>query len=230
VFQAGEGDEILNDPAPLVGPDSVFVVTRLMSSIAVSGKTIYRVREFSKDTLALIRQFDLDLSGVADGRGRVTSLLFWNNAIYMALATTVSDQGVIDQNLMSDDGALCDIILITMTPDWTFNPQADVRTISDEANDRENYITGLRADGANFYMTYKQAVGAPPTGEQRAVIKMFDVSFNLVHTEIVRSVVWGGGGEIRPSLDIRGQTIYSGQDCSDAIGTVNAEVFVYKKN
>ena len=229
VFQAVEGDEILNDPAPLVGPDSVFVVTRLMASISTSGNTVYRVREFSKDTFVQTGQFDLDLSGIADGRGRVASLLYWNNSIYMALATTVSDQGLNEQNLMSDDGAQCDIILLTMAPDWTFDPQTNVRTLSAEAGDRENYITGLRTDGINYYMIYKQAVGAPPTGEQRAVIKIFDNDFTLLHKEVVRSVAWGeGGGEIRPSLESSGNRIYSGQDTSRRLGTGNAEIYVYE--
>ena len=229
VFQTVEGDEILNDPAPLVGPDSVFVVTRFMASIGMSGNTVYRVREFNKDTLALIRQFDLDLSGVADGRGRVTSLLFRNNAIYMALATTVSDQGVNDQYLMSDDGAQCDIILVRMTTDWTFDPQTDVRTLSAEANDRENYITGLRADDKYIYLTYKQAVGAPPTGEQRAVIKIFDKNFDLLSKEIARSVVWGpGGGEMRPSLEVYGNTLYSGQSTGASMGSGNGQIIVYE--
>jgi len=229
VFETVEGDEILNDPAPLVGPDSVFVVTRFMASLGMSGKTVYRVREFSKDTLAELRQFDLDLSDVADGRGRVASFLFWNNAIYMALATTVSDQGVNDQNLMSDDGALCDIILVTMTPSWTFDPLTDVRTISAEADDRENYITGLRTDGTYFFMTYKQAVGGPPTGEQRAVIKIFDKDFNLLHKEIARSVVWGeGGGAMRPSLEVYGNSIFSGQSTGATLGSGNAQIIMYE--
>ena len=229
VFQTVEGDEILNDPAPLVGPDSVFIVTRLMSPIAMSGNTIYRVREFNKDTLAQIKQFDLDLSAVADGRGRVASLLFWNNSIYMALATTVSDEGLNEQNLMSDDGAQSDILLVKMTTNWTFDPLTDITTLSAEADDRENYITGLFADNRYFYMTYKQAVASPPTGEQRAVIKIFDPSFNLVHKEIVRSVAWGeGGGEIRPSLEVYGGKIYSGQSTGTSLGSGNAEISVYE--
>ena len=228
VFQTTEGDEVLNDPAPLVGPDSVFVVTRLMSSITTTGQTIYRVREFTKDTLAQVRQFDLDLSGVADGRARVTSLLFRGNSIYIALATTVSDQGVDGMNLMSDDGAQSDILLVRMNPDWTFDPLADVRTLSSEAGDRENYITGLRADDSFFYLAYKQAVGAPPTGEQRAVIKLFDGDLGLVHKEIVVSTPWGpGGGEIRPSLEISGSRIYSGQSMGASLGSGNAQILVY---
>ena len=116
-----------------------------------------------------------------------------------------------------------------MTTNWTFDPQTDVRTISAEANDRENYITGLRTDDKYFYMTYKQAVGAPPTGEQRAVIKIFDKNFDPLNKEIGRSVVWGeGGGEMRPSLEVHGSTVYSGQSTGATMGTGNAEVIVYE--
>lgn len=225
-FQAVDGDEVLNDPAPLVGPDSVFAVTRIRHSLSTSGNTVYRVREFNKDTMAQVRQFDLDLSSIADGRGRVTSLYYRNNAIYMALATTVSDQGVNDSN---DDGAQCDILLVKMTTNWTFDPQADVRIISSEPDDRENYITGLRADDNFFYMTYKQAVGSPPDGEQRAVIKVFDKELNLRHEEIVRSVVWGaGGGEIRPSFEVFSSRIYSGQSMGATMGNGDAAVYLYE--
>jgi hypothetical protein len=223
-----DGRELLNDPAPLIGPNSVFVVTRYDNSLSLAGNTMYHVREFNKDTLAQISSFDLDLSAAADGRGRVASLLYWNNNIYMALSSTVSDLGLMEGN---DDGAQCDIVLVKMKPDWTFDPLTDVRTISAESNDRENYITGLRADGTYFYLTYKQAVGSPPTGEQRAVIKVFDKGFNLLLKQIVKSVPWGeGGGDIRPSLEVYGNRIYSGQDDSNGIGTGNAEVYVYQKN
>ena len=230
VFSLTEGDEVLNDPAPLVGQDSVFVITRIWSSISTTGKTIYRVREFSKDTMAQKQQFDLDLSGIADGRGRVTSLLYENGTIYMAFATTVSDQGMNETTKFSDDGAQSDILLVKMKPDWTFDPASDVQTISSETGDRENYIAGLKADGTYFYMTYKQAIGSPPTGQQRAVIKIFDRGFNLLLKQIVKSSPWGtDGGEIRPSLEAQGTRIYSGQDNSQGIGTGNGEIYIYEK-
>jgi hypothetical protein len=228
VFLLTEGGEILNDPAPLVGPDSVSVITRLWSSISTTGNTIYRVRELSKNDLSLIRQFDLDLSTVANGRARVTSLLYTNGSIYMALATTVSDTGSGDENKMSDDGAPSDILLIKMAPDWSFDPETDVRTLSAEPDDRENYITGLRTDGTRLFMTYKQALGTPPTGEQRAMIKIFDGDFNLTGTEIVRSVAWGSaGGSIRPSIELQGNKVFSAQDTGQGIGTGNGEVYLY---
>ncbi len=188
------------------------------------------MREFSKDTMAQMRRFDLDLSGIADGRARVTSLLYSAGTIYMAIATTVSDQGAGDANKFSDDGARSDILLVKMRPDWTFDPVSDVLVISSEPDDRENYISGLKTDGTYFYMTYKQATGSPPSGEQRAVIKIYDGDFGLLLKEIVAASPWGSGGEIRPSLEVQGTRIYSGEDNSQAIGTGNGEVLVYERN
>ncbi|HLA89821.1 MAG TPA: hypothetical protein VJL28_05295 [Gemmatimonadaceae bacterium] len=224
--ELGDGGELLDDPAPLVGPTSVFIVTRLKYSIARAGRTVYRVREFSKADLTRLFEFDLDLSSVADGRARVTSLLFWNNSILMALATTVSDQGVNESN---DDGALSDVILVRLRPDWTLDPQRVVQTVSAEANDRENYVSGFDTDGELFYVTYKQAVGSPPSGEQRAWIKMFDGDFKRVLAEQVKSTGWGpSGGEIRPSLEVLGNRIFSGQSSGQGLGAGNAELFVYE--
>ncbi|MBI3680807.1 MAG: hypothetical protein HY235_10460 [Acidobacteria bacterium] len=206
-----DGGETLDDPAPLVGTTSVFVVTRLKYSIAMAGRTVYRIREFSKDNLTPLSEVDLDLSDAVDGRARVTSLLSIDNSIFIALATTVSDQAVNENN---DDGALSDIVLIRMRPDWTFDPQKDVQTISAEPND-----------------SYKQSVGSPPSGRHRAWIKIFDRDFNLVHQEEVLSVVWGpGGGEIRPSLELIGDRILSGQSKGLGIGRGNAEIYVYEIN
>jgi len=221
-----DGGELVDDPAPLVGPNSVFVVTRLKHPIAATGQTTYRVREFDKDNLAQLSEFDLDLSNIADGRARVTSLLFWNNRIFIVLATTVSDQGINENN---DDGAMSDILLIRMTENWTFDPQQDIQTISAEPNDRENYISGFRTDGSYFYVTYKQATGIPPSGEQIVWIKIFDQDFNLILEEKVRSTVWGpGGGEMRPSLEVMGNRILSGQSAGQGLGRGNAEIYVYE--
>jgi hypothetical protein len=222
-----DGGELVDDPAPLIGPNSVFVITRLKYSLSMVGRTVYRVREFNKDNLTKLSEFDLDLSSVADGRGRVTSLLYLNNNIYMAIATTVSDQGLSEG---TDDGAMSDIITVRMQQNWTFDPQKDVKTIAAEPNDRENYVSGFKADNIYFYITHKQATGSPPTGEQIAWIKIFDKDFKLVLKEKVKSVTWGpGGGEIRPSLEVMGNRIFSGQSGGSGIGTGNAEVYVYER-
>ncbi len=220
-----EGGEMVDDPAPLVGPASVFVVTRIKHSLSMSGNTVYRVREFSKDNLTKLSEFDLDLSSAADGRGRVASLLSWNNSIYMALATTVSDQGIIES---VDDGAKSDLVLVRMTQTWSFDPQQDVFALSAQPDDVENYVPGFKTDGNNFYVAYKQSVGVPPAGEHRAQIDVFDGNFNPVYQETVRTTVWGpGGGEMRPSLEVAGSRVLSGQSAGASLGSGNAEVYVY---
>jgi hypothetical protein len=220
-----EGGELLDDPAPLVSPQVVYVVTRIKHSLAMAGATVYRVRGFTRDTLTQISEFDLDLSIAADGRGRVASLLYSNNRILMVLATTVSDQGI---NENTDDGALADLVLVRMQPDWTFNPLRDVFLLSAELGDRENYVTDLKTDGRYLYVSYKQALGVPPTGLQVAVFKVFDAQLNLVYKQKVRYTVWGpDGGELRPSLELAGGLTLSGQSTGQSLGHGNAEIYVY---
>jgi hypothetical protein len=225
VTQLSIGGEKLDDPAPLIGSSSIFVITRLHDSIRTTGSTIYRVREFDRNNLSQLSKFDLDLSDIADGRARVTSLLYWHNNILIALSTTVSNSAV---NENSDDGAKSDIILVKMQPNWTYNPLLDVHTLTAEPNDIENYISGLKADNNYFYITYKQAIGSPPGGQQITWIKIYDDTFNLIDTIKVKSTIWGPGGEeVRPSLDIFEDKIFSGQSMAPVAGTGYARVFVY---
>ncbi len=223
-----DGGELLDDPAPLIGTDTVFVVTRLKHTLAKSGKTIYRVREFRKEDLKKLSEFDLDLSAAADGRARVASLQFWNDKIIMALPTTVADQGIIET---ADDGAPSDVIVVRMNRDWTFDARKDVKIISAESNDRENYVAGLKTAGNYLYVTYKQSAGSPPAGQHIAWIKIFDKDFNLVLQEQIKSTGWGpGGGSLRPSLEVGGNRIFSGQSGGQGLGQGNAEIYVYEIN
>jgi len=76
ISELDDGGELLDDPAPLVGENSVFVMTRLKYSLASLGRTVYRIREFNKNDLGKLSEFDLDLSQVADGGAQVASLRF----------------------------------------------------------------------------------------------------------------------------------------------------------
>jgi hypothetical protein len=225
VTNAADGDEVLNDPAPLLGPNSVFVLTRLMSSLSTTGQTVYRVRELSKADLSLLKQFDLDLSSVADGRARVSSLFYFDNYIYMALPTTVSDNNIFD-NRLSDDGALSSILLVKMHSDWTFDPLTDVRTISSDAGAVENYVNGFQTDGKYVYMSFKKSTGVVGTGEQSGIVKIFDMNFNELLKQTIKKITWGFG-EIRPSQQIRGNRFFSGQTNNPGSGPVNSELLVY---
>ena len=225
VMNLAEGEEVLNDPAPLLTPNSLFILTRLMSSLSTTGKCIYRVRELSTQDLSQVNQFDLDLSSVAKGRARVSSLFYYNNAIYMAVPSTVSDEGLFD-NLISNDGALTEILLLKMQSDWTFDPQTDARTLSSDTGYIENYVNGFQTDGTNVYMSYKQSYGVVGSGEQSAIVKIYDMSFNELLKQTMKKVTWGFG-EIRPSQQLLGATFYSGQTNNQSGGPGDAQLGIY---
>lgn len=220
-----DGGELVDDPAPLAGSTSVFVVTRLKYALAIAGKTIYRVREFSKNDLTKLSEFDLDLSNASgiDGRGRVCSLVYFNEHYYVALPTTVSDIGIVEA---VDPSATSNIALIRLDTNWTLNSQTDVKIISAEPNDKEFYVSGFDTDGKYFYATYVQIA----SGAHMAILKIFDMNYNLVQKLAVKSIVaQPGGGEIRPSLEVRENRIFSGQSAGESLGSGNAEIVLYEK-
>jgi hypothetical protein len=96
-----------------------------------------------------------------------------------------------------------------------------------QAVEREN--VARKTESRAFYLFYKQAVGSPPTGQQRAWLKVYDGDFNLIQGEIVKTTGWGpSGGEIRPSLEVSGNRVFSGQSSGKGIGQGNAEIYVYE--
>ena len=219
-----EGGELLNDPAPLVGSETVFAVTRIKYSLRMAGRTVYRVREFRKSDLALLSQFDLELTDApgVDGRARVASLIRRSGGYLIALPTTVSDAGIIEN---ADLSAISDVAVVRLDGNWTFDPQTGVTIISAEPNDHESYVSGLATDGSRFFVTYVQVAA----GEMRAVLKAFDLDFHLLEGVIVKRIPGPpGGGEIRPSLAVAGWRILSGQSSGQAIGLGNAEISTYE--
>ncbi len=221
-----EGGEKLDDPAPVIGPDAVYVVTRLQGSLITSAPTLYHVRKLNKDDLSLDGELTLDVSSEADGRSRVASLVYRDGVYLMALATTVSDVGVYEP---SDDGAQSDVILVEISAD--FSSVLGAHVLSNEQGDRENYVTGLEMDGCSFFITYKQAVGAPGppgSGQQIAWIKGFGADFAELLSVQVRATIWGAtGGELRPSIAVAGDDLYSGQSAGASLGSGNAEIYRY---
>lgn len=225
MLELNDGGELLDDPAPLMGSTSVFVVTRLKYSLAIAGKTIYRVREFSKNDLTKLSDFDLDLSNAPgiDGRGRVCNLIYFNEHYYIALPTTVSDIGIVEA---VDPSAISNIALIKLDTNWKLNSQTDVKIISAEPNDKEFYLSGLNTDGNYFYVTYVQIA----SGAHMAILKVFDMNYNLIQKLVVKNIVaQPGGGEIRPSFAVRENRIFSGQSAGESIGSGNAEIILYEK-
>ena len=214
------GDEKLDDPIALIAGDSVFAITRYKASFEKSGDTKYKVYEFTKDLLKK-REFNLDLSSVADGGSRQSSAVYYDGYYYIVIATTVGKAGVIDLLTLSD------LVIVKLDANWNVKEAKNISTDKSSQTDAENYITGFKADSKNFYLTYIQ-IDVPniDRGGFTAPLKIYDKNFNLVVNEKVRTKQPGEPG-LRPSLELRGDTIFVGHD-SGALGKGNAEVYIYK--
>lgn len=214
------GDEILDDPITLIGKNSVFTITRYKSSLEKSEDTRYKVYEFTKDLLK-VKEFILNLSSVADGEARQASAIYHNGFYYVAVPTTLGTAGPIAHMTPSD------ITIIKLNTDWNIMESKNISTDGSNSNDAETYITGFKADSENFYLTYIQ-IDIPniDRGGFTAPLKIYDKNFNLVVNEKVRTKQPGEPG-LRPSLGLRGDTIFVGHD-SGALGKGNAEVYIYK--
>jgi hypothetical protein len=208
-----DGTELVDDPAPLIGPNSTFVITRIKYALNQTGQTIYRVREFSKDLQTKLSEFDLNLSSVADGRARVASVFYHNYSYYMALPTTTGPVLFEEIDLM----AYSDILMVRLGTNWQIQ---ESRMISQEPDDSESYVSGFKINGSYFYLTYNQLKFSQ---EWNSVLKIYDMDFNLVWTEIVKSITPEPGARLRPSLEIAEDRILLGNSNGNGTG----EVYVY---
>lgn len=211
---AQEGDEKLDDPAPLIGPDSIFVVTRIKTSFKKEGRTLYRVREFSKN-LEKLSEFDLDLSSVADGSSRQASLIYHNGYFYIAVPTTVANEVKIELDLAIPS----DIVLVKLDENWKI---AGSKVISCEPDDVETYITGFDTDGRYFYLTYNQLLFGR---EMSSPLKIYDKDFNLIFSKKIKSITPRKGLGLRPSLEVSQDKIFLGNDGGDRR---SAKVYIYE--
>lgn len=212
-----EGDERLDDPIALVGQDSVFTITRYVTSLEKEGETKYKVYEFTKD-LSKIKEFDLDLSSIVDGAARQASAIYHNSYYYMAVPTTVGRAGPISNVTPSD------ILVIKLDTSWNIIESRNISTDNFDPNDAETYITGLHADNTNFYITYLQINIPKINAEFTSPLKIYNKNFDLVFSKIIKI---REGGELRPSLEVKGNQIFIGHSAG-AIGAGNAEIHVFE--
>ena len=191
------GDEKLDDPIPLVGEDSVFAITRYKDTMAAAGRSVYKVYEFDKEDLALIRTFDLDLSTVVDGGSRQASVLYHGGDYYFALPTTVGEQVNSFANSTPSD-----IVLVRLDSDWNIR---ESKTISGEPGDTEFYISNLQYDNGYFYMCYRR------TAERfSSMLKIYDQDFSLVLTEELNGGDSAPGAWARTSILATGGQLIAG--------------------
>ncbi len=212
------GDEKLDDPAPVVSTDFVFVITRYKTTFKKSGKTIYKVRKFNKE-LKKLKEFDIDLTSVVDGQARQMSVVYHQDYFYMVTPTTVGEVRV--------EAALAtpsDIVLVKFDKNWKILWS---KTISAEPDDTETYVTGFKMDKNRLYITYNQrkfGISSP--------LKIYDHKFHQLRKVKVASLgrrkkrlrpSFGEG--LRPSLDVFGNRIFLGNNEGE-----NAVVYIYDKN
>lgn len=196
--QTQEGDELINDPIPLIGPDSVFVITRLKGkSPSKPERTVYRVREFTTD-LKPASEFDLDLSAVADGEPRQSSALSWRGHFFMVIPTT-SEEG----NFPVDMAAPSDLLMVKLNPKWQV---IESKRITDTPGDVATFVTGFQAREGCFFVTYKQ--GSPQRGFV-SPLKIYDENFKLLHSETVRTAT-NRGESLKSSLAVTDRYLYVG--------------------
>ncbi|MFQ6087666.1 MAG: glycosyl hydrolase 53 family protein [Candidatus Methanofastidiosia archaeon] len=213
---AEEGDEKLDDPAPVIGLGSVFVVTRIKKSMEKTGQTIYRVREFSFDLKTKLSEFDLDLSSIVDGGARQTSLIYEKSFFYIAVPTTVGVSTIPELDLAYPS----DIVLVKLNDNWQI---VESKIISANPEYNETYVTGFKTDGIYYYLTYNEIkMGV----EFRSPLKIYDNDFNLLKTEIVKSMSMRGKGGygLRPSLEVTDDRIFLGNNEER-----NAEIYIFEK-
>lgn len=204
----GKGDEKLDDPIPLIGENSIFVITRYKTSIHSSEETRYKVYEFAKD-LEKIREFDLDLSSVADGGPRQSSAMYRDGYYYMVLPTTVG-QGSNEFDTPSD------ILLVKFNNNWDI---VESEILSENHADIERYMAGFEMDEKYLYLAYNlkddNGLSIP--------LKIYDNNYNLILVEKILAKY----GVM--DVEITDDKIFAGIS-SSFIGDkeFNSDVYVYK--
>jgi len=214
------GDEKTDDPAPMLGSDEVLVMTRIKSTLAQSGETIYRFRKFNKDFLPRefspgAMTFDLDLSAYADGEARQSSVLYAGGFYYITVQTAVGPSSINNDDIVWSIPA--NILMVKLDSNFGV---VDCKTVSTEAGYTDGYVTGLRTDSKYFYLTYNHVkLGT----EFSSVIKIFDKSWNEVLTNKYSSVI---SGALRPSIEVSTKQVFAG-NIDEA--TSKAIIYIFDK-
>jgi len=214
------GDERLDDPAPMLNGDDITVMTRIKSTLAQSGETIYRFRKFDKSFQQKeyspgVKTFDLNLSSYADGEARPSSIIFENGYYYLTVQTAVGPSSINTDDVIWPIPA--NLLIVKLDSNFGF---VESKTVSAETGYTEGYVTGLRSDSKYFYVTYNHVkLGT----EFSSVIKIFDKNWIAILTEKYKSATSGG---LRPSIEISTNQIIAG---NDEEGAAKATIYVFNK-
>jgi len=212
---AKPGDERLDDPAPMLEGDNVYVMTRYKSSLAKEGETRYRLRRFDRN-LNLQSEFDLDLSAYADGEARQSSIIYENGYYYIIMPTTVGGGNIIETVEWT---APSDILMIKLDRMWNVK---ESKIVAKQEGYTEGYVTGLKSDDKYFYVTYNQVILGK---EFSSVIKVYDKNWKVVLEEKYKTAINIRSG-LRPSIEVNTSRVYAG---NSEYGTESADIFVFEK-
>lgn len=237
---ARPGDETLDDPAPVLGPDSVtsttlstsFVMTKVRTGITPDSDTIYRLRELTTDLVPVGTARDLDLSQAVDGGANVNSLLYVDGNFYTVLYTTVAPMC---GRGGGPDVANYDLMMIRFDGSWTYDPATDVWALS-KCSEVERYISGFGYRDGAFYVAYHSTPrtwtcqpGGPPPGPgpgEVVWLKVFDADLNPVDAVVVSGDAFGG----HPTVEVVGDLVYVAYERKEAgEERGNVVVAIYQK-
>ncbi|MFQ6129517.1 MAG: hypothetical protein ACE5OT_01760 [Candidatus Hadarchaeaceae archaeon] len=223
------GDETMDDPAPVVAGDSLYVMTKIRTAMLIEAQTLYRLRKISKSDLSVVLTEDLDLSSAIDGPAGVGSVLYVNGDFWLIESTMlvppVPPQG-------SWENANSDIILIKTDGNWQFDAARDIYTLS-STTEREHYPSGARFANGKLYVVYVQFVREPvkkPSGPPKPVLiwlKVFDSNFQLVDgAQVAAGEDFGGNHPTVEVVENKIYVAYGAQNFDD--GNRNVVVDIYE--
>lgn len=216
--RAKPGDERLDDSAPMMAGDDVYVMTRYKSTLAAWGDTRFKLRRFDRD-LNLLSEMVLDLSGYVDGEARQSSIMFEDGYYYIVTPTTTGDGNIIDTVEWT---APSDILMVKLNEQWDV---VETKIIAQEAGYTEGYVTGLQSDRLYYYVTYCQVI----LGEEfSSTIKIFDKRWNALITKKYASLqgMTGKDGGLRPSIEVTQNGVYAGNNAGTS---TTAHIYMFAK-
>lgn len=177
-YRAAMGQELLDDPAPLVADGHVFVGTRLKATLFPEGAPIARIRELSPDLTTTLRVFDLNLSDQAKGGARPYSLATAPGG-YALLLPTTTGSGPIDL----DNAMPSDIVMITFDRNWNVTGS---RVAAAEYGDTGASVSGLIRDGGRYAAVYRRVRHTPaPLSATESVLAMLGDDGRPISSEVI---------------------------------------------
>lgn len=213
------GGERLDDPAPMIIGDDLYVMTRYQSTLAMEGETRYKLYKFDKN-LNKQSEFDLDLSNYADGMARQASIIADGDYYYIVMPTTVGTSDNLVENV--EWTVPMDIEMVKLDRNWNV---VESKIVANEAGYSEGYVTGFESDDKYFYITYSQVILGVETS---STIKIFDKNWNVISTEKYMT-----GDNLRPSIEVTSDRIYAGNNLAESRiagqGETKAEVYIFEK-